>query len=102
MFSLFNHANVNNIFITIVCVFFIHFSVRATTTSTDDVDLLAIDLFATMVQQYEAFITLDATKIIAEKFKSTNADEVLLALNVNIYTMFNFSMFSIQLVLSIC
>lgn len=58
---------------------------RATTTSTDDVDLLAIDLFATMVQQYEAFITLDATKIIAEKFKSNSADEVLLALNVNIY-----------------
>lgn len=59
---------------------------RATTTSVDDVDLLAIDLFATMVQQYEAFITLDATKIIAEKFKSANPDEVLLALNVNIYT----------------
>lgn len=58
---------------------------RATTTSTEDVDLLAIDLFATMVQQYEAFITLDATKIIAEKFKSPAADEVLLALNVNIY-----------------
>lgn len=46
-------------------------------------DLLAIDLFATMVQQYEAFITLDATKIIAEKFKSPSADEVLLALNVS-------------------
>lgn len=59
---------------------------RATTTSTDDVDLLAIDLFATMVQQYEAFITLDATKIIADKFKSTNPDEVLLALNVIIYS----------------
>lgn len=58
---------------------------RATTTSTDDVDLLAIDLFATMVQQYEEFITPDATRIIAEKFKSTNSDEVLLALNVNIY-----------------
>lgn len=57
---------------------------RATTTSTDDVDLLAIDLFATMVQQYESFITIDATKIIAEKFKSNSADEVLLALNVNI------------------
>lgn len=57
---------------------------RATTTSTDDVDLLAIDLFATMVQQYESFITPDATKIIADKFKSNNADEVLLALNVNI------------------
>ncbi|XP_031625455.1 ADP-ribosylation factor-binding protein GGA3 [Contarinia nasturtii] len=55
---------------------------RATTTSVDDVDLLAIDLFATMVQQYEAFITFDATKIIAEKFKSANPDEVLLALNV--------------------
>lgn len=66
-----------------VCLFILD---RATTTSTDDVDLLAIDLFATMVQQYEAFITLDATKIISEKFKSTNADEVLLALNVNIYT----------------
>lgn len=65
------------------------FSDRATTTSTDDVDLLAIDLFATMVQQYEAFITLDATKIIAEKFKSANADEVLLALNVNI-CIYNF------------
>lgn len=63
---------------------------RATTTSTDDVDLLAIDLFATMVQQYEAFITLDATKIIAEKFKSNSTDEVLLALNVNIYTSFTF------------
>lgn len=61
---------------------------RATTTSTDDVDLLAIDLFATMVQQYEAYITLDATKIIAEKFKSANADEVLLALNVNIYVYY--------------
>lgn len=60
------------------------FSGRATTTSTDDVDLLAIDLFATMVQQYEDFITLDATKIIAEKFKSNKSDEVLLALNVNI------------------
>lgn len=47
-------------------------------------DLLAIDLFATMVQQYEAFITLDATKIIAEKFKSPSADEVLLALNVSV------------------
>ena len=65
-------------------VYFVVISVRATTTSTDDVDLLAIDLFATMVQQYEAFITLDATKIIAEKFKSTNADEVLLALNVSL------------------
>lgn len=58
---------------------------RATTTSTEDVDLLAIDLFATIVQRYEAYITLDATKIIAEKFKSASADEVLLALNVNIY-----------------
>lgn len=57
---------------------------KATSTSTDDVDLLAIDLFATTVQQYENMITMDATKIIAEKFKSNNADEVLLALNVNI------------------
>lgn len=65
------------------------FSDRATTTSTEDVDLLAIDLFATMVQQYEAFITLDATKIIAEKFKSPAADEVLLALNVNIYKFYH-------------
>lgn len=64
---------------------FLFFSttVRATTTNIDDVDLLAIDLFATMVQQNEAFITLDATKIIADKFKSSNADEVLLALNVS-------------------
>lgn len=45
-------------------------------------DLLAIDLFASMVQQYEAII-YEATKIIAEKFKSANADEVLLALNVS-------------------
>lgn len=66
-----------------------HFGLdRATTTSTDDVDLLAIDLFATMVQQYE-FITVDATKIIAEKFKSTNANEVLLALNVNMLALKN-------------
>lgn len=57
---------------------------KATSTSIDDVDLLAIDLFATTVQQYENVITMDATKIIAEKFKSNNADEVLLALNVNI------------------
>lgn len=55
---------------------------RATTTSPSDVDLLAIDLFASMVQQHDLVI-YDATKIIAEKFKSTNADEVLLALNVS-------------------
>lgn len=64
--------------------FFVKSTVKATSTSTDDVDLLAIDLFATMVQQYERVITMDATKIITEKFKSNNADEVLLALNVNI------------------
>lgn len=57
---------------------------KATSTSTDDVDLLAIDSFATMVQQYGEVVTIDATKIIAEKFKSNNADQVLLALNVNI------------------
>lgn len=38
-----------------------------------------------MLQQFDEF-THDATKIIAEKFQSSNADEVLLALNVNIYT----------------
>lgn len=38
-----------------------------------------------MLQQFDE-LTHDATKIIAEKFQSSNADEVLLALNVNIYT----------------
>lgn len=57
---------------------------RATATSADDVDLLAINLFATMVQQNEASISLDASRIIARKFQSKNADEVLLALNVTV------------------
>lgn len=55
---------------------------RATTTSSDDVDLLAIDLFASLVSQYESSIVYEATKIIADKFKSTNSEEILLALNV--------------------
>lgn len=55
---------------------------RATSTSTDDIDLLAIDLFASIVQQYESFIAFDATKIIIDKFNSPNSEEVLLALNV--------------------
>lgn len=54
---------------------------RATTSSADDVDLLAINLFATIVQQNES-MAYEATKIILRKFNSTNQDEVLLALNV--------------------
>lgn len=56
---------------------------RATTASSDDVDLLAIDLFASLVRQYEILIVSDATKIIADKFKSSNSEEILLALNVS-------------------
>lgn len=63
-----------------VCV---HFSERATASSTDDVDLLAIDLFASLVLQNESVIALEATKIIAEKFKSANPNEILQALNVS-------------------
>lgn len=56
---------------------------RATISSTDDVDLLAIDLFASLVLQNEAVIALDATKIIAEKFISSDSNEILQALNVS-------------------
>lgn len=62
---------------------------RATSSSSDDVDLLAIDLFASLVQQNEAIIALEATKIIADKFKSTNSNEILQALNVSHYYIIN-------------
>lgn len=55
---------------------------RATESTADDVNLLAIDLFASLVTQHEDSIALDATKIIADKLKSTNSNEILQALNV--------------------
>lgn len=58
---------------------------RATTSTADDVDLLAINLFATIVQQNETSMAYEATKIILRKFNSTNDDEVLLALNVILF-----------------
>lgn len=59
-------------------------SERAISSSADDVDLLSINLFASLVKQHEQLLALDATRVIALRLDSDNANEILQSLNVSL------------------